>query len=205
MYVRIIIYIDDTRTKKVNECAVTSEHRLASIFLPWCSRVIFKIVQERSTYTWPGLARGRTRLPKPNWASTLLGTQPSTTRVSIPARTDWCLSLHRQWVCGRQRAICCLKVRSFRRGTNTRYVLFDILDMSTPGSEFTGSINRIFDPINQCNFVHVHVRTDVIPFQVKWPEKTADPLNLTCDPIKRIPLYTYIIRLCRVLMCGTLS
>ena len=152
-------------------------HRLASIFLPWCSRVIFKTVQERSTYTWPGLARGRTRLPKPNWASTLLGTQPSTTRVSIPARTDWCLSLHRQRACGRQRAIRCLKVRSFRRGTNTRYVLFDILDVSTRGSEFTGSINRIFDPINQCNFVHVHVRTDVIPFQVKWPEKTADPLN----------------------------
>ena len=47
--------------------------------------------------------------------------------------------------------------------------------MSTRGSEFTGPINRIFDPINRCNFVHV--RTDVIPFQVNWPNKTADPLN----------------------------
>ena len=47
--------------------------------------------------------------------------------------------------------------------------------MSTRGSEFTGPINRIFDPINRCNFVRV--RTDVIPFQVKWPNKTTDPLN----------------------------
>ena len=54
-------------------------------------------------------------------------------------------------------------------------VLFDILDASTRGSEFIVPINRIFDPINLCNFVHV--RTDVIPFQVKWPNKTADPLN----------------------------
>ena len=54
-------------------------------------------------------------------------------------------------------------------------VLFDILDVSTRGSEFTGPINRIFDQINRCNFVRV--RTDVIPFQVKWPNKTADPLN----------------------------
>ena len=30
MYVRIIIYIDDTRTKKVNECAVTSEQSIFS-------------------------------------------------------------------------------------------------------------------------------------------------------------------------------
>ena len=47
--------------------------------------------------------------------------------------------------------------------------------MSKRGSEFTGPINRIFDPINRCNFVHI--RTDVIPFHVKWPNKTADPLN----------------------------
>ena len=54
-------------------------------------------------------------------------------------------------------------------------VLFDILDVSTRGSEFAGPIKRIFDPINRCNFVHV--RTDMIPFQVKWPNKTADPLK----------------------------
>ena len=49
-----------------------------------------------------------------------LGTEPSTTRVNIPASADWCLSLHRarQRACGRQRAIRCLKVRSFWRGTN---------------------------------------------------------------------------------------
>ena len=42
-----------------------------------------------------------------------LGTEPSTTRVNIPSRADWCLSLHRQRACGRQRAIRYLKVRSF--------------------------------------------------------------------------------------------
>ena len=48
-----------------------------------------------------------------------LGTEPSTTRVNIPAcGADWCLSLHRQRACGRQRAIRCLQVRSFRRGKN---------------------------------------------------------------------------------------
>ena len=88
--------------------------RAASIFLPWYSRVICKIVQKRSTYTWPGLARGRTRLPKPSWASTLsswnqaelgqhafilepsragtacfhLGTKPSATCVNISARAE---------------------------------------------------------------------------------------------------------------------
>ena len=47
--------------------------RAASISLPWYSCFICKIVHTRSTYTlaWPGLARGRTRLPKPSWASTL--------------------------------------------------------------------------------------------------------------------------------------
>ena len=120
-----------------------------------------------------------------------LGTEPSTTRVNIPARADWCLSLHRQRDCGRQRAIRYLKVRPFRRGTNTRYVLFDTLDMSTCGSEFTGPINRIFDPINLCNFVHE--RTDVIPFQVKWPNKTADPLNQRPNKADSTVLKTYNI------------
>ena len=82
----------------------------------WCSRVIFKVVQKRSTYTWPGLARGRTRLPKQKLASTLSSwNRAEHDTCKIPASADWCLS---QRACGRQRAIRCLKVRSFWRGTN---------------------------------------------------------------------------------------
>ena len=104
-----------------------------------------------------------------------LGTEPSTTHVNIPARADWCLSLHRQRTCGRQHATRCLKVRSFRRGTNL-FSFHHVLDVSTRGSEFSGPINRIFDPINRCNFVTYIVLT-VIPVQIKWPNKPADPLN----------------------------
>ena len=127
---------------------------------------MFKIVQKRSTNTWPGLARNTV-------TQTELG-QHAFIRVNIPSCAEWCLSLHRQRACGRQRAIRCLKVRSFRRGTNL-FSSTHILDVSTRGFEFTGPINRIFDPINRCNFVHV--LTDVFPFQVKWPNKMADPLN----------------------------
>ena len=64
---------------------------------------------------WHGAEHGHPNRAGP--ARFHLGSEPNMTRVNIPARADWCLS-HRQRACGRQRAIRCLKVRSFRRGTN---------------------------------------------------------------------------------------
>ena len=63
--------------------------RAASIFLPWCSRVVRKIVQKRSTYTWPELARGEHGNPnRAEPARFHLGTEPNATCVKISACTE---------------------------------------------------------------------------------------------------------------------
>ena len=106
-------------------------------------------------------------------ASFHLGTEPSTTRVNIPVHV-----LTGAFHCtdnGPVEDSCDSLSKSAIFSARDKSVLFDILDVSTRGSEFTGPINRIFDPINHCNCVHV--RTDVIPSQVKWPNKMTDPLN----------------------------